>query len=640
MILLLTKPFTGRAKLLGIISIILIIAISYGLFFYLENTTEQNIRNSIIQEQLQNQLRDVQALSRHIGTDLTLVVDNLQGLANSKYIQQGNLSSNKITKLAQDTYTRLSGRENIIDRLVIADKTGFETIGLAAKGQKSFAGTNISSRPWVQETLKSKTPTFSNGFVGLDGNYRIAIGYPITNLDNGQYLGMIGALIPFESFLSQYGNVHNIKSKYLAAYDKNATILATAASKTLIGKNFFGDYVQQFIKHNQILNNLVRNLLAGKPSYGMYNYGLGERLTTGYPVYANGKAAYFINMVSPTAEIYSRINDVLFAERVKMFSLIAGTTAAIAILIVFLIKWSGLNEEIKRRAKDLEEANKQLSAANEQLKKHDKMQREFINVASHEIKTPTQAILSYTDILGKHPEKREQISDALRRNANRLQRLTNDILDVTRIESQTLKLNKNKFNLTELISTVVEDFKNDIQKNSVNVKLLYESEDSFVVEADKIRITQVISNLLSNAIKFTKEGSISINVLKKRRNEGVKNNIQVEEEERGEEEAVVSVQDTGTGINPEIFPRLFTKFATKSDIGGTGLGLFISKSIVEAHGGRMWAENNDNNSNMMINNGDKIGATFYFTLPLVTKTKVQSDSNESGNTKSRQLAKN
>ena len=91
----------------------------------------------------------------------------------------------------------------------------------------------------------------------MDGNYRIAIGYPITNLDNGQYVGMIGALVPFESFLSQYGNVHNINSKYLAAYDKNATILATAASKTLIGKNFFGDYVQQFIKHTQILNKLV-----------------------------------------------------------------------------------------------------------------------------------------------------------------------------------------------------------------------------------------------------------------------------------------------------------------------------------------------------------------------------------------------
>src|SRR5918911_1016850 len=113
------NPFMGKAKLLAIISIVLIIAISYGLFFYLENTTEQNIRNSIIQQQLQNQLRDVQDLSRHIGTDLTLVVDNLHGLANSKYIQQGDLSSDKVTKLAQDTYSRLSNSNNsIIDRLV------------------------------------------------------------------------------------------------------------------------------------------------------------------------------------------------------------------------------------------------------------------------------------------------------------------------------------------------------------------------------------------------------------------------------------------------------------------------------------------------------------------------------------------
>ncbi|HEY6884098.1 MAG TPA: cache domain-containing protein, partial [Nitrososphaeraceae archaeon] len=315
------NPLKGKAKLLAIVSIALIIGISYGLFFYLENTTEQNIRNSIIEQQLQNQLKDIQALSRHIGTELTLVADNLHGLANSIYIQQGDLSSDKIKNLAEDTYTRLTNRNNsIIDRLVIADKTGFETIGLAAKGQQSFAGTNISSRPWVQETLKSQAPTFSNGFVGLDGNYRIAIGYPITNLQTGQYIGLIGALIPFETFLSQYGNIHNFNSKYLVAYDKNATILATAASKALVGKNFFGDYVQQFIKHDKDLTDFVRNMLAGRPGYAVYNYGIGERLTTGYPIYVNDKAEYFIRIVAPTAEIYSHINDILFAERVKMFS--------------------------------------------------------------------------------------------------------------------------------------------------------------------------------------------------------------------------------------------------------------------------------------------------------------------------------
>jgi signal transduction histidine kinase len=605
----------GKAKILAIIAIVLIVGISYGLFFYLEDTTEQNIRNSIIQQQLQNQLRDVQALSRHIGTELTLVVDNLHGLANSKYVQQGELSSNKITKLAQDTYTRLSGRENIIDRLVIADKTGFETIGLAAKGQQSFAGTNIASRPWVQETLKSNTPTFSNGFIGLDGNYRIAIGYPITNLDNGQYIGMIGALVPFESFLSQYGNVHNANSKYLVAYDKNATILATAASKTLIGKNFFGDYAQQFIKHNKVLTSFVHNLLTGRQGYAIYTYDQGEKLSTGYPIYVNGKAVYFIRIVSPTAEIYSRINDVLFTERVKMFSLIAGTTAAVAILIVFLIKWSGLSEEVKRRTNELEAANKQLSLSNEQLRTHDKAQREFVNVAAHELRTPIQPIISLSGVLLhkiKDNENRPLI-DTIYRNARRLQRLSQDILDVTRIESGLLKLSKERFDLKRVISNTVDDYRHQVKNSKRSIKLMYEHDnkeelkqegrgheqeqehkqlliqdsDTVLIEGDKDRITQVIDNLLSNALKFTNEGTISISI------------------DINDTEAVVNVRDNGQGIDPDILPKLFTKFATKSETGGTGLGLFISKNIVEAHGGKIWADNN----------ADDKGSTFSFSLP-------------------------
>src|SRR6188472_1597847 len=147
----------------------------------------------------------------------------------------------------------------------------------------------------------------------------------------------------------------------------------------------------------------------------------------------------------------------------------------------------------------------------EELKTHGKMQEEFINVASHELRTPTQSVLAYSELLRRHPEKRDEMIQAIYRNAERLQRLTNDILDVTRIESQTLKLNKEKFNLSELISTIIEDFKNEIQKKGSSIRLLYEPENNIVIEADKERITQVISNLLSNAIKFTKEGSISIN---------------------------------------------------------------------------------------------------------------------------------
>jgi two-component system, OmpR family, sensor histidine kinase VicK len=237
----------------------------------------------------------------------------------------------------------------------------------------------------------------------------------------------------------------------------------------------------------------------------------------------------------------------------------------------------------------------------EQLKTHDKMQKEFINIASHEMKTPTQAIVGYADLMKKHPEKRDDMMQAISRNAVRLQRLTNDILDVTRIDSNTLNLHKELFNLEDVIANVVQDYVGYIEKENLNVKLLYnfkqDINEPISVDADRDRIAQVISNLLSNAIKFTSkrmDGVIFVSAERKKNS--------------NQEEVIISLKDTGEGINPEIQPRLFTKFATRS-FSGTGLGLYISKSIVEAHGGKMLAENNP----------DGNGATFTFTLPLSSR---------------------
>jgi len=228
---------------------------------------------------------------------------------------------------------------------------------------------------------------------------------------------------------------------------------------------------------------------------------------------------------------------------------------------------------------------------NEDLKIHDKMQQEFINIASHEIRTPTQAILGYSKLIQQHPERREEMIEAIVRNATRLQRLTNDILDVTRIETQSLKLNVERVNLNELISDIIEDQKNEIEKTNKDIRLVHERQDQNIeIDADKNRLTQVISNLLSNAIKFTKEGTIRVT-------EEVKDSM-----------ALVTVMDTGRGIDPEISLRLFSKFAAKSET-GMGLGLFISKSIVEAHGGKIWAQNNTDYDR-------KKGATFTFSIPL------------------------
>ena len=153
--------------------------------------------------------------------------------------------------------------------------------------------------------------------------------------------------------------------------------------------------------------------------------------------------------------------------------------------------------------------------------------------------------------------------------------MTGDILDVTRIESQTLRLNKEEFNLNELISNVIKDCKSQI--DSEKIKLVYEQRtaNNIIVSADKNRLNQVISNLISNSIKFTQGEWRTISITTKK--------------EQDSKAITISVKDTGKGIDPEIISRLFTKFATKSDT-GTGLGLFISKSIVEAHGGRIWAE--------------------------------------------------
>jgi two-component system sensor histidine kinase VicK len=234
----------------------------------------------------------------------------------------------------------------------------------------------------------------------------------------------------------------------------------------------------------------------------------------------------------------------------------------------------------------------------EQLKINDKMQKEFINVAAHELRTPVQPILGLSDVLISKKgdiEQYRELLDAIKRNAKRLQRLTEDILDITKIESQSLHLKKQRINLNEVILGVIAEYASQIKKVN-NVNLSFISKNDTFVEVDRLRLSRVFDNILSNAIKFTKEGNIIIVI---QRNEESDNH-------NYDDQVIVSIKDTGTGIDPEILPRLFTKFATKS-VTGTGLGLFISKSIVEAHGGKIWAENN----------ADGNGSTFYFSLPLI-----------------------
>ena len=249
------------------------------------------------------------------------------------------------------------------------------------------------------------------------------------------------------------------------------------------------------------------------------------------------------------------------------------------------------------------------SELREELIIHSKAQQEFINIAAHELRTPIQPILGLSDVLlqsdillnnNKSEIKIKNNETTLRemiqiiaRNAQRLQRLTEDILDITKIESKTLKLKKQNFILSKIIEEIVDDYSTEIRDSNRNLILTFlslEKLESTPIIADQNRLKQVINNLIDNAIKFTRDGKITISA----------------EIDTKHNQVIVKVKDTGTGIDSDILPKLFTKFVTKSDK-GTGLGLYICKGIIEAHHGKIWAENNYAEN----------GTTFSFCLPLI-----------------------
>ena len=276
-------------------------------------------------------------------------------------------------------------------------------------------------------------------------------------------------------------------------------------------------------------------------------------------------------------------------------------------LSVLSESFNSMVSAIKNYIKKQNELKNELEKANEELKYRDKLKDEFIHVAAHELKTPIQPIIGLSELLrdrGTDIVKDEEILDIIIRNSKRLLKLTEDVLDVAKIESGNLTLKKENFNLKEMALEILSDFNQKIIESKKDIQLIYEPDDEtndIIINADRNRLYQVLSNLLNNALNFTNKGSITIIVKRKR---GTRNG-------NDNDEVLIRIKDTGIGICQGMIPKLFTKFATKSIAGGTGLGLFISKNIVEMHGGKIWATNNN-----VDNEIESKGSTFAFTLPI------------------------
>ncbi len=589
-----------------ILAVIAGIAFMLSIFSYQYSILNSNKIVDIASQEVRSNARiEVHDISQILANKLQTVGALLQTLAEAPAIH-----NNEYKRADTVINTRQHSSNDLTDFYMWLNKDG--KINWISNINESiyqkYKGTDLSYRPYFTIPKDTHAVYYSTLIESNDKVPRLYISYPVINTTgNGKGIltGVVVASIRLETLGSFLKNqLFPQFNSTIGVLDRNGIILYATGAQQYAGESVFGNKFQSVLstslhppESKNLLNDLIKKSLQGNTGSGDILIN-GKMNTIAYqPVLVNGKN--FLTLYISAQHSLAADVSVLINQQEYFSTLIIAIIGAVAIIIAFFVfSWNKrLENVVNTRTAELKTANDSLAAANERLKIHDKMQQEFINIASHEMKTPTQAILGYSKLIQRHTEKREVMMDAIARNATRLQRLTNDILDVTRIETQSLKLNMERVNLNELISDIIEDYRNEIEKGNKDVKLLHEPQDQIIeVEVDKNRFTQVISNILNNAIKFTKEGIIRVT------------------EEVKDGKARVSVKDTGQGIDTEIFPRLFLKFAAKSEA-GTGLGLFISKSIVEAHGGKIWAENNTDFDG-------KIGATFTFSIPL---SKLEQD---------------
>ncbi|MDQ3966936.1 MAG: ATP-binding protein [Thermoproteota archaeon] len=581
-------------------------------------------------------------VSKSLENRLESVRDNLEILANAPLIQLGEYSQARVLVNTAENTT-----EGFTDSYFWIDEVGkLQWAGAFVDQQiyDQYYGADRTDRPYFTEPRDTRQSYFSTLRDSVDGVPRIYVAYPIiaSNDSSGTFKGVAVASMNLMSLGNSISEQLPPDSQgAVSLMDRDGTILYTQ-NEELLGKNYLSDEVQSllftsYIPANQknTFNAIMQDSLAG-------NSGTGEYTSSGVPLIlaynpvmfdqgSGNRQQHAMSLHLTLPKAFASDIALLIEQQRNLSTIVPAAIGAVAVSIaLMIIRW---NSKLERTVK---ERTTKLEAANEQLEAKEKAQREFINIAAHELRTPIQPILGLSEVirerisnLAKQLERvqgekvvyeqpqdpiaittrSESINrslssssssieeivplvDTINRNAKRLERLTSNLLDVSRIENnKSLELSKEKFDLKQKIQNIINDVRGIIPHDK-DIRIRFESKvkkASVMIEGDGERIFEVISNLLSNAIKFTEKGEVVV----------------VLDEKNGQ--ATVSVRDTGSGIAPEIYPKLFTKFASKSEK-GTGLGLFLAKNIVESHGGKIWAENNS----------DGKGATFAFSMPILT----------------------
>ncbi|HEU4824762.1 MAG TPA: sensor histidine kinase [Nitrososphaeraceae archaeon] len=588
---------------LGIIAVIIGIATSLALISYqYSQYSAAQIEEVSTRDTRSNAEIQAYDLSNSLTNELDDITSLLGIIGASSPVQEGNLNR-AVVSFNEAKLATL----NLVDFYMWLDKDGriiwISNINQTAYEQ--YRGLDLSYRLYFSEPKATHSVYYSSIVDSNDRINRIYISYPIIAKNASAQLDplfVIGSPSEGEFNGTVVAGIRtDVLGKYLESqispnlvgqvgFIDHTGIILYLKDSEYVGKNVFGVKFQSFLQ--SFGSETIRKMssafklgLQGHPGFEDISIN-GKSAFVYSPILLEGKQFGVLYIIAPYTQVAEVTALVESQKNLSMLLIIAIAASAVTAAFVIL-RWN------KTLEKTIAQRTSELRQANEQLTVHDKLQREFINIAAHELRTPLQPIIGLSEILESQLGGRRDEVKVIARNARRLERLTQDILDASKIESGYLTLNKQTTELNEVISSVIIDCRNNVRRGITSengekekVKIKYEPK-KVMVEADRERIQQVMSNLITNALKFTNEGTV---IVKTEVIDGL---------------AQIKVKDTGSGIDPEIMPRLFQKFSTNS-VKGTGLGLYISNSIVQAHGGRMWAENND----------DGRGATFTFTLPI------------------------
>ncbi len=598
-----------------ILLIIAIIGIGLSILSYQYSSfTANEIANISSQDVRSNAKIEVYQLSRILVRSMESISNNLQSLSNS--ISLLDIKNDNIQRLFDSAQT---STKDLTNGYYMFDMNG-EIVSKTSN--KSIAAEYTGIRPNSTQLLlspKTSNSTYYSSIVDVDNQFPLLfISYPVlrTNVTQGN-VTIQSNMSKFEGIvfttidLAKLGNFLQKElspefASNVGLIDKNGVILYSK-NRNVVGNNYltpeFQDLIPPEIKGEY--NNILATSLTG--GSGLRDISFNDNMTTiAYQPITLDREFLWSLYISTPHSLASNVGYLINQQK-NFSTIVIIVVGSMAFGIAFLIlSWNKRLEgavesrtvQLKTTNESLTESNSLLASANKQLEIHDNMQKEFINVAAHELRTPIMPILGEAELLENDISdndyakvSKEQISSIIR-NAKRLDRLAADILDVTNIEGKSLKLNKASFDIDEILSELVTEYSRQIEGDLAKNKKLTISYEPIHVKifADRYRITQVISNIINNAIKFTDQGVISIigNV--------------------DDKELSVQISDTGKGIDGEIVSRLFDKFVSRSEQ-GTGLGLFISKNIIESHGGTISGFNQENGT----------GATFIFTLPLNLK---------------------